>query len=554
MSSSGFLASPGIASALRMLLCALGLACFLAPASLVNAQPIPNRNVSAAPTIVKPPSGVLHLYIIGDSTAAKSDNLGTVGWGTPFLSYFDSAKINVVNAATDSGSTRTSLNEAAAEEFVAQLHLDDIVLIQWGHNDMDDFKDSAGRGSLHDLGDETEQVTRDGKTEFVHSFGWYMRDAIGRIRAAGAIPIILTTTVRNRWNARGAVDRSASANVDSVNVAKQVYAPLLDVYTMTADRYDKEGKTVVSAYFNGATDAISRNAKGAQIDAEIMLACIKALLGASFDAHLSEQGKAVRSADTKYVFANILPGAEPNTAKKFDLQPFEYHGNQDFEQDSPKTPKTGKVVLALAGDSTVTYDQGYAAGFKSHLDKQLQVIDLSRGGRTTVSFRNDGRWQQILEMKPDYVMIQFGHNDGARNLPLYTSDLIRFVDEARAAGIKPILVTPISRRYWQEDGKIHSDLLANVEAMKKVAADKNVPLMDLHQRAIEFYEKVGRPATETWGLKKANPNLRTAANPDAIPKTVLDKTHFNPAGSRAIGRVVSDELKRAVPDLAPFIE
>ena len=121
------------------------------------------------------------------------------------------------------------------------------------------------------------------------------------------------------------------------------------------------------------------------------------------------------------------------------------------------------------------------------------------------------------------------------------------MDEARAAEIKPILVTPISRRYWQEDGKIHSDLLANVEAMKKVAADKNVPLMDLHQRAIEFYEKVGRPVTETWGLKKANPNLRTAANPDAIAKTVLDKTHFNPAGSRAIGKVVSDELKPAAP-------
>ena len=67
----------------------------------------------------------------------------------------------------------------------------------------------------------------------------------------------------------------------------------------------------------------------------------------------------------------------------------------------------------MAGDSTVTYDQGYAAGFKSHLDKQLQVIDLRAAGASTVSFRNDGRWQQILEMKPDYVMIQFGHNDDA---------------------------------------------------------------------------------------------------------------------------------------------
>ncbi len=68
-------------------------------------------------------------------------------------------------------------------------------------------------------------------------------------------------------------------------------------------------------------------------------------------------------------------------------------------------------MLVLAGDSTVTYDAGYASGLRSHLDKQLQIVNLSRGGRTTVTFRTDGRWQQMLDLKPDYVLIQFGHND-----------------------------------------------------------------------------------------------------------------------------------------------
>jgi lysophospholipase L1-like esterase len=297
----------------------------------------------------------------------------------------------------------------------------------------------------------------------------------------------------------------------------------------------------------------------AQLKARAVVARLKALNLSSpkFDSFLSEKGKAAEPAEAQFAVANILPGTEPNPNSKLDLQPFEYHGNipgNDPQWDSPTTPKTGKVVLALAGDSTVTYTQGYAAGFKSHLDKQLQVIDFSRGGRTTVSFRSDGRWDQIIALKPDYVMIQFGHNDGTRDLPRYSSDLARFVDEARAAGIKPILVTPISRRYFQDDGKIHSDLLQNVEAMKKVAAEKNVPLMDLHQAAINFYEKVGKPVTDTWGLKKDNPDLRTAPNPDAIAQKLLDKTHFNPAGSMAIGKVVSDELKRTVPELAPYIE
>src|SRR5436190_15645808 len=100
-------------------------------------------------------------------------------------------------------------------------------------------------------------------------------------------------------------------------------------------------------------------------------------------------------------------------AEKLDLQPFEYaKGSLNEQEDQPDTPKTGEVVLCLAGDSIVTYSQGYGSGLRAALDKKLQVINRSRGGRTTTSFRSDGRWDDILRIKPDYVMIQFGHNDG----------------------------------------------------------------------------------------------------------------------------------------------
>ncbi len=217
------------------------------------------------------------------------------------------------------------------------------------------------------------------------------------------------------------------------------------------------------------------------------------------------------------------------------------------QEDRPDTPKTGQVVLALAGDSTVTYNAGYAAGLRAHLDKNLQVTNRSRGGRTTASFRRDGRWDDILKIKPDYVMIQFGHNDGAvMNHETYAKNLGQFVDEARAAGIKPILVTPVSRRYWQEDGTIKDDLILKVAAMRQVATDKKVPLMELHERAVDLYLKVGRKVSETWGLPKPDP-----ANPKVM---ILDKTHFNAEGSAAMGKVVADELKRVVPELAKFID
>ena len=227
-------------------------------------------------------------------------------------------------------------------------------------------------------------------------------------------------------------------------------------------------------------------------------------------------------------------------------QPFEYaKGSLNEQEDRPDTPRAGKVVLCLAGDSTVTYSQGYGSGLRARFDRQLQLINRSRGGRTTTSFRNDGRWDDILKIKPDFVMIQFGHNDG-RDLELYAKNLRRFVDEARAAGIKPILVTPVSRRYWQEDGTIKDDLIEKVAVMRRLATETKTPLMELHERAVDLYLKVGRKVSETWGLPKPDP-----ANPKV---TILDKTHFNAEGSLAMGKVVADELKRAVPELAPYIQ
>lgn len=245
-----------------------------------------------------------------------------------------------------------------------------------------------------------------------------------------------------------------------------------------------------------------------------------------------------------FTFLAIACAAAP--ALKVDLQPFAYaKGSLNEQEDRADTPRTGKVVLCLAGDSTVTYSQGYGAGFRARLDQQLQVINRSRGGRTTTSFRNDGRWDDIIRIKPDYVMIQFGHNDG-RDLELYTKNLTRFIEEARAVGIKPILVTPVSRRYWQVDGTIKDDLIEKVAVMHQLAAEKNVPLMELHERAVDLYLKIGKEKTDTWGLPKPDPK-----NPKV---TILDKTHFNAEGSLAMGKVVADELKRAVPELAPYIE
>lgn len=283
-----------------------------------------------------------------------------------------------------------------------------------------------------------------------------------------------------------------------------------------------------------------------------LVADLKTWRGSQLDRALSDDGRAIPPAPPAAVIRNTLADAAVRDPSQ--LQPFLFCGSLDEQQDSPDTLRRGKVILGLAGDSTVTYSAGYAAGLRAHLEDQLQVINLSRGGRTTVTFRTDGRWAQMLALKPDYVMIQFGHNDeGVMSVEAYADNLRRYVDEARAAKIKPILVTPISRRYWQADGKIHSDLVAFAAAMQAVAAEKGVPLMDLHGRAIAYYEQVGKAVTDTWSYPKPNAARLTSPHPETLPATVLDLTHFNPKGSAAVGGFVADELKRAVPALAPYI-
>ena len=81
----------------------------------------------------------------------------------------------------------------------------------------------------------------------------------------------------------------------------------------------------------------------------------------------------------------------------------------------------------------------------------------------------------------------------------YEANLRRYIDEARAAGIKPMLVTPLTRRYFEADGKVHSDLIAHSETMKKVAAEMKVPLIDLQQDSIAYLDRHRREGRQHPG-------------------------------------------------------
>jgi lysophospholipase L1-like esterase len=216
------------------------------------------------------------------------------------------------------------------------------------------------------------------------------------------------------------------------------------------------------------------------------------------------------------------------------------------------TASPAKVRIALIGDSTQTKSAGYGLGFCANLTEDVVCINDAKGGASTKTYYDQGYWTKALADKPDYMLIQFGHNDeeSTQHMPRetnlvteYPANLKRYVEEARAHGIVPVLVTPLTRRYYGDDGKIHSDLLAHTEAMKKVAAEEKTPLIDLQADSIAYLDTLTETQANALGITKK----------DAQGSTIPDKTHLNAEGSYVFGRIVAVDLGKTVPALAKFV-
>jgi lysophospholipase L1-like esterase/fibronectin type 3 domain-containing protein len=207
----------------------------------------------------------------------------------------------------------------------------------------------------------------------------------------------------------------------------------------------------------------------------------------------------------------------------------------------------------LAGDSTVMsyssryYPQaGWGQKIANYFTKDVAFTNKAIGGRSSKSFVKDGRLDNILtEIRPnDYLFIQFGHNDASsvpeRHTDPYTTFkqyLAMYVDGARQRQAQPVLITPVGRRSWDSAGLFKNDFPDYYEAMKQVAAEKGVPLLDLNARSIAYYNSVGIEESKSlffWLEPGVYPNW---------PNGVQDNTHFQEYGAEQIARLVSEGVR-----------
>jgi len=175
------------------------------------------------------------------------------------------------------------------------------------------------------------------------------------------------------------------------------------------------------------------------------------------------------------------------------------------------------------------------------------VIDSARRGRSTRTFFEEGRWSSVYQsLKPnDLVLIQFGHNDAAKDKPEryvtvqgYKEYLRLYVMQSREKGAIPVLLTPVNRNYPWADGKLTSVHGEYPDAVKQVANELTVRLIDLTQLSCDFFTAKGQEFVTSHYFM----NL-PAGMYEGYPAGQKDNTHFQPEGAVEVARLIFRALQ-----------
>ncbi|WP_281421360.1 rhamnogalacturonan lyase family protein [Cohnella xylanilytica] len=229
------------------------------------------------------------------------------------------------------------------------------------------------------------------------------------------------------------------------------------------------------------------------------------------------------------------------------------------ERTAGETP-----TVYIAGDSTVqTYDPywkpqaGWGQMIPRYFSAGVAFSNQAIGGRSSKSFLLEGRLDAILRaIKPgDSFLIQFGHNDATISIPEryaspadYKNYLKTYVEGARQRGATPILVTPVGRRDYNADtGRFNVSFPEYVAAMKELAEELDVPLVDLSALSREYYDTIGPEGTLAVFLHVP------AGIYGAFPNGSQDNTHFQEYGAIQIARLLSGGIRELGLPLSSYV-
>ncbi|KAE8395034.1 SGNH hydrolase-type esterase domain-containing protein [Aspergillus alliaceus] len=199
--------------------------------------------------------------------------------------------------------------------------------------------------------------------------------------------------------------------------------------------------------------------------------------------------------------------------------------------------------LFLIGDSTVAVNGGWGNGLLSYLKDPAKGENRAVSGTTTVSWKSNGRWDDLIEniesnvgnYEP-IVTVQFGHNDQkSLTLDEFRANLEEIATDIKQAGGTPIFITSLTRRTFDGDTVVEN-LKEWRDATISAAKAVGVKYLDLNLASTNYVNAIGEENASKYNL---------ASN---------DRTHLNTAGEAVFGRMTLDLLLEAREDLNEYFD
>ena len=206
-------------------------------------------------------------------------------------------------------------------------------------------------------------------------------------------------------------------------------------------------------------------------------------------------------------------------------------------------PDQKPIKVFTIGDSTMANkssatERGWGMLFPQFVDASLVTVsNHAADGRSTKSFIDEGRWTTVVNQlsEGDYVLIQFGHNDEKTDASLHTDpqttykqNLTKFVGETRAKGANPVLLTPIVRRMFGSDGNLTHEHEEYAEAVRQLAAELDVPLIDMTLLSSQYENIAGIVGSRSLH--------------EYFPGSEIDNTHLCQLGAYITARCVAEQI------------
>lgn len=204
--------------------------------------------------------------------------------------------------------------------------------------------------------------------------------------------------------------------------------------------------------------------------------------------------------------------------------------------DAVAVPVSSTADVVVVGDSTVQdwplndSKRGWGQILPTFFADQVKVLNLAAGGRSSKTFRAEGRWDKVLAAHPKLVLVQFGHNDahgGGRPEATdaqtdFSDNMRRYVTEAKAAGMVVVLVTPPPHR--TSGARSDMGLSPYAIATRAVAKEQGVLCIDLFATGSELFKGLGEDG--------------------CLPLfcSAEDRSHFSARGAGTFARMVAEAL------------